>query len=332
MPFTEVSPPPTTSTTPGAAGKGPPVDSFSASIPGGGGIPEQQANIAADNAAVQQRQIAARAGQVGVDTAAADERGAAAALPLAEDFGSALQRTQDEFAPKLKRAADDYDRAQAEASNFKYEDHWADQSTGTKALAAISSFLGGLATGAPVNRVQEWIDRDFAHQKEQATRLLEVAKMRGADQEHLLGLQDAIMKNLNTAYLGKIEAVKRQVEAEAKKQGTEQARVNADKAVNDLDVAAAAKKQADAQQLHIQAVTHSLKALKALFPQLKTGKINGTPVYKDPRTGLWEEFLKPAPPPTPAVAPAPVVPAPPAPGLGGFDVNAAANNLAAVGR
>ncbi len=327
MPFAEVSPPPTTVTTPGGAGKGPPVDSFSASIPGEGGVPEQQANIAADNASAEQRAATVKQGEANINAAAADETAAAEYIPPANDFSQKLAEAQAEFAPKLKKAADDYDRAQSEASNFKYEDHWANQSTGTKAAAAVSSFLGGLATGNPVNRVQEWVDKDFDHQKAQAERLFEVARLRGADQEHLLALQDSVMKNLNAAYLGKIEAVKRQIEAEAKKQGTEQARVNAVKAIADLDAAAATKKQQDAQQLRVTAVTHSLASLKKLFPQLKTAKLpGGIQVYKDPRTGLWEEFIKP----TPAAVPAPVTPG--APGLAGFDSQAAANNLANVGR
>ena len=332
MPFAEVSPPPTTATVAGGAGKGPPVDSYAASVPLNP-VVEQQANIGADNAAAAERDIAVKQGQAGIDTAKVDEAGAAAAVPIAQDFSTALQRAQDDFAPKLKRAADDYDRAQAEASNFKYEDHWADQSTGTKVLAGISSFLGGLATGNPVSRAQEWIDRDYNHQKEQAERLIRVAELKGADQAHLVAMQDAIMKNLNTAYLGKIEAVKRQVEAEAKKQGTAQAQVNAQKLIADLDVTAAATKQKDAQAMHAQVVTHSMAKLKAQFPGLKTAKLkDGTPIYKDPRTGLWEEFLKPTPAPAPAAA-APAVPAaPPTPGLAGLDVNAAANNVANVGR
>lgn len=316
-----VVPPPTAVPVTGG-GKGPPVDSFAASIPGAP-VAEQQANIAVQNAATGQAAASGAQQAATVGTAEAAEAGAAAAVPPAVDYAAAVKQAESEFAPKLKRAGDDYDAAQARASGFKYEDHWANQSFGTKVLAAISSFLGGLATGNPVNRAQEWIDRDYKMQQDEAARLLDIAKMRGADQNHLVELQAAVMKNLNTAYLGKIEAVKRQVDAEAAKKGTEMARANADKMKADLDAAAAAKKLDDAKQLHVQVVTHSWKQVQKLLPpgSTRTVPATGQKFWRDPSTGLWEEFLKPAAAPVPAQPPVQpgVAPAPPPaqPGLSG---------------
>jgi hypothetical protein len=41
----------------------------------------------------------------------------------------------------------------------------------------LHRFLGGLATGTPVNRAQEWIDRDYQMQKEQADQRADFQQM-----------------------------------------------------------------------------------------------------------------------------------------------------------
>ncbi len=305
MPFVEVAPPPTTATVPTGGGRAPVTDSFAATIPGAGGIPEQQANIGLENEQAKQLELADKEGAAGIAKAQAEQRGAEAKIPIATAYSSAVKAAEDDFAPKLKKASDEYDAAQARASNFKYEDHWADQSTGTKVLASISSFLGGVATGNPVSRAQEWIDRDYNHQKEQGERLLKVAEMKGADQQHLLAIQESLLKNLNAGYLGKIEAVERQIDAEAKKQGTETAFVNAAKLKQDLRTAAAQKKVDDAKALRIQVMSHKFSELKKLFPEIKTrtNRATGQHFWLDPATGIFEEFLKPVASPAPVVAP-----------------------------
>ncbi len=339
MPFAEVSPPPTTATVGAGGAKGPPVDSYSATIPGAGGVPLQQANLGIENANAGELTNTVAAGKVGVDTAANVQKGAEALIPAATDYSAKVKAIEDEYPAKIKRAGDEYDRAMQEASDRKYENHWADQSTGTKVLAAISSFLGGLATGTPVNRAQEWIDRDYQMQKEQADHLLKVAEMKGASRQHLVELQGALMKNLAAGYEGKIEAVKRQVDAKAAALGTEQARVNADKLKSDLELAQAKERQESAKSIQIQVIAHTSKEKARLLKDVPKATLpDGTKLWRDPLTGTWKPFAKPiqapsvATPPATASAQPAVAVAPAAPGLAGLDVNAAANNLAAVGR
>lgn len=285
-------------------------DSYTVKVPAGGGIPEQQAEIAVQNAEAQQKEIAKQTGELGIEQAKATEAGAQAIVPLAQDYAALVAKAEGEFGPKIQRAGDDFDKSFAEAASRKYVNHWADQSTGTKVLAAISSFLGGLATGTPVSRAQEWIDRDYMQQKEQMERLMKVAEAKGANRDHLVALEAATLKNLDAGYLGKIEAFKREVEHQAARIGTQQAQVNAQKLIADVDAAAAARKQKAAEDLRIQIVAHTINALRQKgIPVTKTA--DGRVVWKNPMTGMWDEMLRPLQP-TPAIAaPPPAAPVQP---------------------
>ncbi len=338
--------------TAGGAGPRPPVDSFATKIPGYGGIPAQQAAIGMDNANAAEAAATGNVAQAGVDVANAEAAGAASQVPLAEEYSAGVNNYMAASKMRRDKIATEADRALGEASSQHYVNHWQDQSTGTKVIAAISSFLGGFATGTPVSRAQEWIDRDYQNQKDEMARLWKVAEARGADRDHLEALEESGLRHLQNGYLAKIEAVKRQVDYEVKKKGTAQAVANGQKLKADLDVAAAKEKSAMAKDLEIQAMSHTRKGLGQ--QNIRTTKLpDGRTLWKNPINGLWEEMLHPAPaapvqaaapvmpapaaapvapPAPPAPPPVAVAPPPPAPGLAGLNVNAASQNLAAVGR
>lgn len=331
-------------TTGGGAAARPPVDTYATKIPGYGGVPAQQADIALGNANQAEATAVGDIAQAGTDIAAATEAGAQQQVPLANEYSKAVGDFMGASKQRMDKIAAEADRASSEASSRHYVNHWQDQSTGTKVLAAISSFLGGFATGTPVSRAQEWIDRDYQNQKDEMARLWKVAEARGADRLHLEQLEESGLRHLQAGYLGKIEAVKRQVDYEMAKKGTAQARANGEKLKADLDIAAAKEKVAAAKELEIQAMSHSRKGLGQ--QQIRTTKLpDGRTLWRNPVNGLWEEMLHPTAAPAPVAVPAPVgAPAAPAapppvavapapvPGLAGLNVDTAAQRLAAVGR
>ncbi len=340
--------------TSGGAGPRPPVDSFATKIPGYGGVPAQQAAIALDNATTANAAATTDVAKAGVDVARAEEQGAALQVPLAEEYSAGVNNYMAASKMRRDKIATEADRALGEATAKHYVNHWQDQSTGTKVLAAISSFLGGFATGTPVSRAQEWIDRDYQNQKDEMARLWKVAEARGADRDHLEALEESGLRHLQNGYLAKIEAAKRQVDYEVKKKGTAQAVANGQKLITDLDMAAAKVKEQQAKDLDIQAMSHTRKGLGQ--QNIRTTKTrDGQTLWKNPIDGLWHPLLHPAPtgappgavlaapsaaPPSPitapasAVAPPTIAPAPPsaaAPGLAGFNAGEASQRLANVG-
>lgn len=303
-------------TTGGGGARRAPVDSFTADIPAAGGVPEQQAQLGIDAADAQAREVATEQGNAGIAAAQTAEAGAGKLDAEAQKYRDELAAFEASQHDKMRAAADAYDAAVAEASSKKYENHWADQSTGTKVLAAISSFLGGFATGTPVSRAQEWIDKDHEQQKAQMERLWDVAKARGASAEHLSQLMEAGERSLAAGYAGRIEAVKREIDHQATTKGTEQAFVNADKLKSDLDAKVAANKLEEAKKLRIKAMSHTVKGLGLAGVKVKQLP-DGSKWWKNPANAQWEPMLgqgggaRAAPPPMPAApAPAPVQPPP----------------------
>lgn len=291
----------------GGAGPRAPVDSFTAKIPVQGGLPEQQAEIGVENAEAKQAEIAGAEGVAGIDAAKAAETATGLAAEEAKKYSQAVDQLQASMAPRMQRIAEEHDKATAEAASKKYENHWAEQSTGTKVLAAISSFLGGLATGQPVSRAQEWIDKDHEQQKMQMDRLWEVAKMKGADQDHLNALMESGLRHLEAGYNGRLEAVKREIDHQAAIKGTQQAFTNAAKLKADLEAKRAERIQKAAEDLRVTGMTHTVRQMDKLLPQVQKKRLpDGTIIWRNPANGDWQPLAKlngPAPP----VASAPIL-------------------------
>ena len=298
--------------TPAAGGGHAPVDSYAATLPAGGPIPQQQANIAQSNLDTQQTGIAAQTGQNAVQGAQATEAGATAAVPVADQQAAEVSAVHEEAKKRYAQSVDEYQKAQDRANNFKYEDHWAQQGFGTKVQAAISSFLGGFGTGRPVNRAQEWIDRDHQEQKDQLERLVKIAEIKGAEPQHLQELEQSAIRNIDAAYAPKMDALKRKVDAEAARIGTKQAFTNAEKLKADAEQAKLDHEQKARDAMGIHAVAHSLQKLglgeKDEKGALKRLKLVKTPdgvihkVYRNPLTGLLSEIQLPTTAPTQAIA------------------------------
>lgn len=316
-------------------GKGPPVDSFATDIPVGGGVPAQQLGVQQGNLDTAQAGIAGDQGQVGtpgtlnakgemvggtpgVQGAQAVEQGAAAAVPVAQAEAADVGAIHKQMMDRYTRSLDEYDRAKKAAESAKYEDHWADQDTGTKVLAGISSFLGGYATGRPVNRAQEWIDRDHDQQKDQIDRLFKIAEQKGAEPQHLMELEQSAVRNIDAAYQAKLEAYKREVEHQAAKLGTQQAAVNARKLIADAEQAKLAHDTKALDAMGIHAVAHTLQSLGRITKNAR-GNLTDMRVirnpdgtsrkfYRNPLTGNWAEFIAPGAPVPGMPVPAPVQP------------------------
>jgi hypothetical protein len=284
--------PPATKPVTSGGGAARPEVTYSTKLPAMGGVPEQQAELATQQA--EAGLAAAQQGQADIDAAAAEQnaQNAAGLQAQAENHALDVQKLQDELGPRLKRISEEADKAIADASSRHYVNHWAQQSTGTKVLAAISSFLGGFATGRPVSRAQEWIDAEYAHQKAEMDALWRVAEARGAQREHLSAMMESAMRNLQAQYVARQEAVKAQIDQQVAARGTEQARVNGEKLKAEADMKAAARRAEMARGMEIQIMGHSMKALGARG--LETRKLkDGRVVWKDPATGMWEEFIIP---------------------------------------
>lgn len=282
--------PATKPVTTGGAGPRAPVDAFTAKVPIMGGVPEQQAELGVEAAEGQQQAAAAAEGKLGADAAASAEREAARQQADAAVYSGAVQNFQQSMDARAQKIATESDRAVAEATSKKYIDHWAEQSTGTKVRAAIASFLDGLATGRPSSRAQEWIDRDYGQQQAEMKRLWKVAEAKGAEGRDLEHLMEAGQRALATGYAARVEAVKREIDHEAAKRGTEMANVNAIKLKAEIDKNAAVRKQKIAEELREQVMTHTHKGLGLAGLQRKRLP-DGSIIWKNPATGLWDPLV-----------------------------------------
>lgn len=154
---------------------------------GGTGKPDELTSIANERQDANRQMVDAAA-------ASADNRAQAA-----DAAAQALQAQQEQAARRQEAAKGEYDRLQGIAKeeddkykNAGFRDYWADKSTGTKALAAISMALGTLGQGlaaaggtsipnTALMIINQAIDRDWALQKERLGKLKEVAESSRAD-------------------------------------------------------------------------------------------------------------------------------------------------------
>jgi hypothetical protein len=149
--------------------------------------PEAKAQMAAAYAAdqgVAQAQGDVGAAQAELDKAKADA--AAEERALAEQQQAELQAREDHYRQRLADAMGEADKAEQAYANHQFHNYWDTQSTGTKVMRHIATFLGGFAAGfgggsnSALENINREIDRDFQTQRDQLAAKETIAKMRRA--------------------------------------------------------------------------------------------------------------------------------------------------------
>ncbi len=88
------------------------------------------------------------------------------------DSQKKIVELKDTYNTKFDDSMRDYEQASEDVKNFKFQDYWADKSTGQKIMAGIAIMLGGYAAGlrgdnvnTGLNVINQNIDRDIERQK-----------------------------------------------------------------------------------------------------------------------------------------------------------------------
>lgn len=189
----------------------------------------------------KQEKAVQAAGELGAQKATEEYTYAKKAAELSEKFVADQQAREIEKQKQLDLAEVKRKEADDAVKNFKFQDFWADKSTGTRVMAAIASGLGAFSQAynghsATLDIINKTIERDTELQKQKFGQLKDVAQ--GADTAYgriyaRLQDKDLAAKQL---HISSIAAVQSRIQEVASKFAAPEAKNKADQMLGELEV------------------------------------------------------------------------------------------------
>lgn len=206
----------------------------------------QYANASADSvtAANDETAALANANALGTGASVAKADGLDAKAMLQQQQADELERVASERQRHIADAEKQADDIEREAKDFKFHNHWAEQTTGRRMIAGLGVIFGNLGGGRneALDYINNGITRDFDAQKAQLTSRENIAKLR---REHVKDLQSALQNELSEMHVRQgvaLNALADKGEAMLIRRGIPAEQAKQDVDVQKLRVAAADKK------------------------------------------------------------------------------------------